>query len=437
MGVVRRHLPDAGINAPHRLDLRLRGHLAPLFLVGGALCPSHPCPRPGPDLPVRGGPRQHLPPCPRAPSLPLVPGSCAPPAAYHLARVPYRAPYPPSRRRCLSFCRVPAPLRRCSRPGPSPVPAPPHLLPVPLPVPGTCPLPPPPATFQRLPSVPCPVSPRFALRPARSSSPSAAHSAISMPPVPLVPCLDHAMLQLRQRALHWRAFGRRGANGPWPPLGEGGLGRIRLGRAPINVAGSGVGAVLGALPALCNGCGSPLRLARRSALGRHRAHPARQWRTGGCSPIGLSGGCGPMRPVRRRVLGPTCGRGSRGSSLGGGGGLPGRHRLGGRQFGVAGGRFGLPSCQPDGNHVLRQPPLLPLCGPFPRASWADGVGGAGPVVAAVLPLGGASRVRHTSYSVRRAWLQVCLSYYLPVRRWRAVGGAVWCRRGGGGGGSWW
>ena len=59
-----------------------------------------------------------------------------------------------------------------------------------------------------------------------------------------------------------------GAVGPWPPLGEAGLGRVRLAVPHLGVAGLSVGAVLGALPALCCSRGGPWRLARRGALAR-------------------------------------------------------------------------------------------------------------------------------------------------------------------------
>ena len=75
--------------------------------------------------------------------------------------------------------------------------------------------------------------------------------------------------------------------------------------------------------------------------------------------IGSSCGCGPMRPVLRRVQGTTCWRGGGGSGLGGGVGLPGQHRFGRRRFRVAGNRLGLPSWRPDQNRGLCQPPLFP------------------------------------------------------------------------------
>ena len=88
-------------------------------------------------------------------------------------------------------------------------------------------------------------------------------SALCTPPrtitVPFVspgPCLDRASLQLRQRDVHRRAFGGRGADGPWPPLGESSLRRVQLGGAHVGLARLDVGGVLGTFPALdCGRCG--------------------------------------------------------------------------------------------------------------------------------------------------------------------------------------
>ena len=171
---------------------------------------------------------------------------------------------------------------------------------------------------------------------------------ISVPPGPLVPHLDHGTLQLRQREVHRRAFGRQGANMLWHLFGKGGLGRVRLGGTHVGVARSVVGAVLGALLALRCGRGGPLRLATGSAVGPPMAGPARPRRGRSCGVISLSSGCGTMRSVCRRVRGPTRRRGSWGSSLGGGCGLTGRHRFVGRRFKVAGATWGCPAVGPTG-----------------------------------------------------------------------------------------
>ena len=170
---------------------------------------------------------------------------------------------------------------------------------------------------------------------------------ISTSPGFLVPSLDQGKLQLRQRDIHWRAFGRRGASGPWPPFGEGGLGRRgpswqpRLGGDHMGVAGPDVDRVLGANPALLFDCSGSLLPAQRGALAPYRAGPTRRRRSRGSGATGLSGGSGPMRSVRQRVWGPTCGRDSRDSGLGGGGGFSRRHRFGGGRLTFSSG-FRLP-----------------------------------------------------------------------------------------------
>ena len=68
----------------------------------------------------------------------------------------------------------------------------------------------------------------------------------------------------------------------------------------------------------------------------------------------------------------------------------------------------------------------PLSGHLLHVS-GDGGAGAGPAVVAVVPLGGAIRVRHPCYPGRHARLQVWPSHYLLVHLWRAVGSAMWCR----------
>ena len=143
-------------------------------------------------------------------------------------------------------------------------------------------------------------------RPIAVSSVSSGH---------LVPCLDHATLQLRKPDINRRAFGRRSANGPWPPFSEGVLGWVRLGGADVGVAGLAVGAVHGARPALSCGRGGPWRLAGQGALGPRWAGPARRRRTGGRGAVGWGAGSGPMRPVRRLLRGRTCEWGGGGNSL--------------------------------------------------------------------------------------------------------------------------
>ena len=407
VGVVRRHLVDTRGDAPHRLDVRLRGRPAPL--------PSS-CALP-------------FPPRPRAPS-------CLPPGAHLtlplLAPGPRAYPQPLARARSLPsdlwpVSRVPTSVTRalafsaCAR-----------VLPVPLPVSFVVPCVPPSAA-RALARPVCPSSPAAPRRgalpvslpsliaacalarplcPSRGApfvavSPSPRVPVAGTPPRPFAvsPLLDHAPgvslpLQLRQRDARRRTLGRRGADGPRPPLGEGGLGRGRLGGAGVGVAGLRVGAVLGALPALRRGCGGPRAGARVGPVPlAHPPPPPRGWR-------------------------------GRGRGLSGVGGHPGRHGLLGQRLGVVGGRLGLLGRRPDRYRGHRQPPLLALREGFPRAPQGD-PRGAGP---AILSLEGAIGVRHRWYPGRHAWLQACPSHYRLVHQLRAVGSAVWCREGGEGGG---
>ena len=416
-GTVGRHLLDAGGDAPHCLDLRLRGFSSPL------LCGRCPLPFPSPPAPGLRPPCLRWPafpppllapgclpaPGPVAPARPLPPAALPmsltvpriPSASARALVFPVRLP-PPRCRLCLCPSRAPAPVRCCSRPDLSLVPAPPGCL---LSLCRSLAL----ALLLRLvpPFYGCLPSPALYLC-TLPLAPS--HRCLLRVQPPLVLCLDHATMQLQQRDVHRRAFGRGGGNGPWPPFGECGLGRVRLGEAHVGVAGLDLQALLGALAALRCGCRGPGRLAQRADLGPRWAGPARRRRTWGRGAVRWGGGSGPLRLVRRHVPGPTCGRCGGGNSLGGGGGPPGWHRFGARQIGVAWGCLGPPSLRPDRNCGLRQPPLLPLCRGLSRASWGDGVAGAGPAVVAVVPLGGGIRVCHCSYPVRHAWLQARLSY---------------------------
>ena len=369
VGVWRRHLLDARGHAPHRLDLRLRGLPASLPRPLAPTLPSLPRALSSLSAVAHVAPPVLAPgpfPCPRALSLPPAPGSCAPPPACCLARFPYRAPCLPHRRPCPCLSRpcalpryrlrlcpscAPAPLRRCERPGPSPASAPPaparaFARPWYLPPSSTT------CHLSTAAFCPLPWASAFCIPPR-----TIAVSSVS--PGPLASCLDHPTLQLRQRDDHRHAFGGWDADGPWPPLREDGLGRVQLAGANVAVARLGVCGVLGARRALrCGLCG-PWRLAWWGALGKRGAGPARRWRTVGCGVASWCGCCGTMRPVRRRVRGPSCGQGGRGNSMGGRGSLPGQLRFGDRRLGVAWGRAGLLSQQADRNRGLPQPPLLP------------------------------------------------------------------------------
>ena len=152
VGVVRRHLLDAGGDAPHRLHVRLRGRPAPRPPpFDPPSPPGLPCPVP----PVPGGPCRPCP-CPWAPFRPPVPAvgpapclprpglPARPPslAPLHAPGRPARAPARPSR--ALAPSRLPAisravrcprsvPLRCCALapcrvcPGPLPARAPGHF----------------------------------------------------------------------------------------------------------------------------------------------------------------------------------------------------------------------------------------------------------------------------------------------------------------------
>ena len=245
VGVVRRHLLDAGGDAPHRLHVRLRGD---------------PAPRPPPFDP------------------PSSPGSHAPPhlslgarGALALALGPPSGPHRPSLR-SMHLGALPAPLR---------------ALLVPWPLPGSLPRVAPsaaralspsaaaglggPSVFAPLLFAACalarPLCVPLGTSPVASCPPLRAHVADTLLCLRAVPSfLDHAPgvplpLQLRQRDARRRALGRRGADVQRPPRGEW-LGGKLLWGAGLGVGGVGVDAVLRALPAHCCCCGGRRRGAR-------------------------------------------------------------------------------------------------------------------------------------------------------------------------------
>ena len=101
--------------------------------------------------------------------------------------------------------------------------------------------------------------------------------------------------------------------------------------------------------------------------------------------------------------------GGGGSVCGLSGGLLGRRRLLGWRLRVGGGRPGLPGWWIDRHPGLRQAPLLALREGLPHVSRGDWGAGAGSVLVAVVPLGGAIGVRRHCYPGRHAWRQVCPS----------------------------
>ena len=142
VGVMRRHLLDAGGDAPHRLHVRLPGRPAPPPLPSLRHLPAAPVPRPvcprGPTapLPLPLGPfpaPTPLSPCPRRGSRPLLPAPWpAPPAPVFFpcpCSCPWLRPRSPTVPRSTPSAPWPPGLGRCSRPCvsfscPSPFPAP-------------------------------------------------------------------------------------------------------------------------------------------------------------------------------------------------------------------------------------------------------------------------------------------------------------------------
>ena len=165
VGVMRRHLLDTGGNAPHRLDIRLRG--PPAHLPLSAALPFPPRPRALSCLPAGGS--HHPPrPCPWVLSPNPAPGPGALSRDCPLARVS-----------CPSLCLShPALSHRCWRPCPSS-----FLFPVPRAVP-CVPL----FTARALP-VPCACPPPLPLAPCRCPGPLLCSVSLLLLPVPLpVPC---------------------------------------------------------------------------------------------------------------------------------------------------------------------------------------------------------------------------------------------------------
>ena len=295
---------------------------------------------PPPSLPLNAlptpGPRPWcalpcLPPCPCLVFLPLSPAPL--PFPQPLTPVPFPCPclcpstcpasllLLPAPLPVPCACPPPLPLALCPCPCPLPCPVSLLPLPVPLPVPCACP----PLLPQAVAPCPCPcclLLPRtpwpfpcvrplapLCLRPPRVPAlflrllPQPPLSSASRPAPPGLPppFLDPAPPQLRQRDAPRRALGRRGADGLRNPFWEGYLGGLRLSVAGVGVAGIGVGAVFGALPALRCGRGSPWRSARSLCGARARAGHVRgadAWLVGAaaaapCASRALPGG-GPV-----------------------------------------------------------------------------------------------------------------------------------------------
>ena len=270
--VVRRHLFDTVGDAPHRLHVRLRGR---------------PAPRPPPFDPP-SPPGSHPPSCLSLGARGALALALGPPSGPH-ASVPLPVLWVPlpvtNARACLLAHR---PSLRSMHLGA--LTAPLRALPLPWPLPGSLPC-----------VVPSVLSPLLlaaralarSLRVPLGTSPVAFCPPLRAPVAGTHLCLravpsflDHAPgvllpLQLRQRDAWRRALGRRGADVPRPPRGEG-LGGERRRGADVGVGGVGVGAVLGALAAHCCCCGGRRRVRGPSpafvACWGPRRGPPRRWR---------------------------------------------------------------------------------------------------------------------------------------------------------------
>ena len=245
VGPLHRHQLDTGGDALYCLDFRLPWFPAPLpELCALSFCPS---PRaPSCLLPVAqvtlpllaSGPPPRLQPVALVRSLPPapLPVSRVPPSvtralAFSAGAVPC---VPPSAARALD-CPVCLPSTAAACTGALPVPLPSLVAASALAIP-LCPSP---GAAARAFTLPCRSSsfsayhpPSVALRPSRRAP------VAGTPPrlIGVPPHLDHTPLQLRQCDAYRRALGRSGAEGPWPPLEESGLGRVRFWGAHVVVA---------------------------------------------------------------------------------------------------------------------------------------------------------------------------------------------------------
>ena len=365
VGVVGGHLLDAGRDALHHLDLQLRGLPVPLtrplpFASPPVPKPRPPCPRwptsPPPSLPPGPFPTpgpcllcglSRLPPCPCHVSFPLspvlLPFPCVYPPPLALVAVSFPSPVPVS----LAVSCIPA-STACALAFPVCLPSPAAACACTLPVslsPSAA------ASARALPLYPPPAACPFAHPRCLPSSSAAYHLptialcpspcafvACTPPRVIAVPsCLDHTSLQLQQRDVHRRALGRRGADRPWPPLGEGAsMGTAWEGSHRSGLAWCGHSTWHPPCPPL-----RPRRFPARRPWPAQGQSPAPSafpraaaWQAGAAVAASRGLSCG--------VSGAPPGGGAAGATAGAcGGGLCGRHRWGGRWFRVAGGRPGL------------------------------------------------------------------------------------------------
>ena len=496
VGVVRRHLLDTGGDAPHRLDVRLRGRPARLPLS------------------------RALPYSPRPPAL------CCLPSGVHVT-LSLLAPGPPPYSEPLVLVRyLPSALWNLSCVPTSVICAPAfsagaHVLPVPLPV------------SLALPCV-SPSNARALARPVCLSSPAAAGPGCL--PVPLPSLVAACALACPLRPFSNAAARAAVLTVPLPVSFVVPCVLPCAARAPASPvclsspASSGSGALPVSLPSLIAACAlaRPLRpppgapsvafrpLLRAPVTARRpaRSPSPSSWTTRRasccrctCSSVmpggvrlGAAGRTGRSLPSGKAAFGgyvfggagvgvaklgvgavlgalPAFGRGCGGRQLGARGpfsapaacrgprrGQPARHRSPwpirppsrwqgprpewqewppwlARVPGLAPrGHQGLPRAARSAvRPVLRPPPAdapRALRG-FCRVPRGHGGAGAGLALVAVVPLGGAIGVRHRCCPGRHTWLQACPSHYLLGHQWRAVGSAVWCCEGGGRGEGWW
>ena len=317
VGVARRHLLDAGGDAPQRLHVQLWGRpapppspLAPPSTQGScAPCCLSPRAHGAFALALGSLPRPHAF-VPLSALRVLLPVTCAlacPTGARILpvpVSMPLAAPTLADRASLQSMRSVADCLGALL--------APLRALPVPVPFPGSLSCVVPPAARALSPSAAAGLGTLSALSPSLLAACAQAcplrlslgtPTVASCPPLraPVAGTLPHLRAvppfpdnapgvllppQLRQRDAGRRTLGRQGADVPRPPRREGGLRGERLRGAGVGVGGVGVGTVLGALPAHCCCCGGP----RRGALGPRGVCPPCPWRAGGRGVAGRGGG---------------------------------------------------------------------------------------------------------------------------------------------------
>ena len=246
------------------------------------------------------------------------------------------------------------------------------------------------------------------------------------------PLRDHAPgvllpLQLQQRDAWRRTLGRRGADGPRPPLRKGGVGGVRLWWADVGVARVGVGAVLRALPAPCCSCGD----SRQGARGLRWGYALRWRRAGARDMVGRDRGvaCWGRGLSSLRAWGPLRGRRGRVRGLGGGAVSSAGAGPWVDGSGLAGAAWVCPAGGPTGTaasisrHFSRSARVSPAypgeTGERDRGRWWRSSRWGEP---------SESDITVILVGMRRR--QACPLHYLLVHLWCVVGSAVQCSAGG-------